>query len=137
MVLVLPGAAYAYWRHRGGRPVCRRCGSYSVLPEEAPVARQIMASVPVLPAQALPPGEQAMNALRWAPVAAGITFVLLFALSSTVPGVRGSRWLLIALYLAGVVIVAHPLWAAIHLVSRAAGTRRPPSLWLVPERVGR
>jgi hypothetical protein len=121
---VLPGAIYAWWRHKGAQLVCRGCGSPLIVPEDSPEARQLLASVPDLPAQALSRHERASRAVAAIPFAAGVGVVVLFALSLLFPGLRQHDWFLVAVYAVAIAILAHPLWAVAHLVIRLAGRMR-------------
>jgi hypothetical protein len=52
------------------------------------------------------------------PIAGGVGVVVLFAVSFIFPAARGQRWFGLAIWVVGLAILAHPLWAVIHFVLR-------------------
>ncbi len=42
LLFILPGLLYSLWRLTTRRPVCRACGSPSIVPLSSPIARQAL-----------------------------------------------------------------------------------------------
>jgi hypothetical protein len=120
LLLVVPGIAYARWRGRGGYPVCRRCGSSSVVSEESAQGRSLLASIPHLPAEQQTAVQAARAFVTFVPLVGGVGIVVLLTISALFPGVRDSAWLRAAVVLAAAAILAHPVWSVLHLALRAA-----------------
>jgi hypothetical protein len=118
LLLILPGLAYALWRRRGQYLVCRTCGSDRVLEQDSPQGRNLLASLPYLPIGNTPL-QKARRLVKLIPLAAGVSVVGLGAIAIFFPGTRDTAWLRVAVGVAGALILAHPLWAALHLAERA------------------
>ena len=118
LLLLLPGALYAWWRHWHSYRVCSQCGSESVLAENSPEAAMLLASQPNAPLTSLPAIERVSRFVGAVPFAGGVGFVLAFALSLLFPGVRDDWWFWLLAWAAVIALVLHPVWTVIHFSLR-------------------
>lgn len=44
LCFIIPGLIYSVWRHSSRKPVCSSCGSETLVPENSPVGKKILAS---------------------------------------------------------------------------------------------
>jgi len=120
---VLPGIAYGIWRHRGPILLCPRC-HHHVVPVESPEGLALLASRPNLPSDGFSDLEQAARIVRAFPLMGGVGFVALMVASIAFPGIREQPWLIWLVYAIALLILAHSVWLAIHLLLGAAGRRK-------------
>lgn len=120
---VLPGLAYGIWRHRGPILLCPRCRQH-VVPVEGPEGLALLASQPNLLSGGFSRLEQASRIVKAFPLVGGVGFVVLIVASIAFPSIREQPWLIWLVYAVVFLIVAHPVWLAIHLLLDAAGGRK-------------
>ena len=127
LLLVVPGALYAWWRHSGARPVCRRCGDADVVREDSPRGMTLRGAGHVALEEPFDAVEQASRVVRVIPLAGGVLIVALFALSIAFPDVRTQRWFAAVFVLAAVAIFGHQFWSGLYLLLRLIGKYNPGS----------
>ncbi len=120
---VFPGVAYGIWRHRGPIELCPRC-RHHVVPVEDPEGVALLASRPTNSSEGFSRLEHASRIVKAFPLAGGVTFVVLMVASITFPSIRQQPWLLWLVYAAALLILAHPVWLAIHLLLDVASGRK-------------
>jgi hypothetical protein len=118
LLLVVPGAIYAWWRHRGARRVCRRCGEADVVTEDSPKGMTLRGAGLIAPEQPVDRIEQASRVVSVIPIASGVLIVAVFVVSATFPAVREQRWFFAVAMLAAAPIVGHSFLLALHLLLR-------------------
>ena len=131
LLLLVPGAVYAWWRHRGARRVCRRCGETDVVPENSPRGMTLRGAGRIAPEQPVDRIEQASRAVSLIPLGGGLLIVAVFAVSFAFPAVREQRWFFAVVMLAAIAVFGHSFWSGLHLLLRLVAkyrsrNRKPP-----------
>src|SRR5687768_7835246 len=98
LLFLIPGALYAWWRHRRSFLVCTQCGSPMVVFEETPEAAALLASSPSAPSTQLPTVERASRTFATIPIFGGVGIVLVFFVSALFPEVRDAPWFWLAFW---------------------------------------
>jgi len=124
-LLVVPGVIYSIWRLRGRVKVCALCGSYDVLPDDAPLVLQTFPNLAVRRTKK-PALKMISDALVWLTLGGGIGVVLAFAVAAAFPQARASNWLWALVVVAATLIAAHPIIGALHLFLHFLRSRRRP-----------
>jgi hypothetical protein len=124
-LLVVPGVIYSTWRLRGRVKVCALCGSYDVLPDDAPLVLQTFPDL-ALPRTKKPAVQMIRDVLVWLTLGAGVSVVLAFAVATAFPQARASNWLWALVVVAATLIAAHPIMGALHLFLHFLRSRRRP-----------